>query len=91
MHICRRNSGIRALSDKNRDDNLNTPRTAAQKRALQNEYREAVPILKGSFERGENDKQYVLQGEILEGELISLFPVDDVIIRGNYVQSADFL
>ena len=50
-----------------------------------------MPILKGSFERGENDKQYVLQGEILEGELISLFPVDDVIIKDNYVQFADFL
>ena len=50
-----------------------------------------IPVLKGSFERGENDKQYVLQGEILEGELISLFPVDDVIIKDNYVQFADFL
>jgi hypothetical protein len=50
-----------------------------------------IPVLKGSFERGENDKQYILQGEILEGELISLFPVDDVIIKDNYVQFADFL
>ena len=50
-----------------------------------------IPVLKGSFERGENDKQYFLQGEILEGELISLFPVDDVIIKDNYVQFADFL
>ena len=51
-----------------------------------------IPVLKGSFERGENDKQYVSTREdLIEGELISLFPADDVIIRGNYVQFADFL
>ena len=51
-----------------------------------------IPVLKGSFERGENDKQYVSTREdLIEGELISLFPADDVIIRGNYVQIADFL
>ena len=47
-------------------------------------------ILKGSL-KGGNDKQYTRQGEKVEGELISFVPVDDVMIKENYVQFGDIL
>jgi len=40
---------------------------AAQKEPFRMSIGDPIPVLKGSFERGENDKQYFLQGEILEG------------------------
>ena len=52
-----------------------------------------VSILKGSsLKGGENDKQYVSAGKkLIEGSSFPCAPVDDVIIKGNYVQIADFL
>jgi hypothetical protein len=62
-----------------------------KERALQNRRRiQPVHILKGSL-KGGNDKQYTLQGERLRGELSSLAPVDDVMIKENYVQFGDIL
>ena len=61
-------------------------------RALQNRRRSTGIRSEGLFERGENDKQYFGREEIFEGGSAFLCsPVDDVMIKKNYVQIEFFL